>query len=269
MIVEETKTPTTPLPGENASQGAEMMAPKGRAAMLALYKTQNPETTDEPDDESLFDFGHKGMGERDELRGKYDTLNGANEKLAEAISQDPRFAKFIAMVGSGEKPLYALGKIFGNVIDQLDEEGTENLKKGQDEYSSGFNQLKQNFEAYKANLKKYGEDNSLDDATTQKINDIILDLSDAFMNWDITTEVIDGVFKMIDYDQDKQALSEAEALAIKNKTIDEMKSGGGKPEAPLPDLNGSKQQAKNKKIAPVMNDEASYVPYSQRLEVKK
>ncbi len=261
MKVDDTKTPGQ----ESEGQDMPLM---GRAAMMAAYKSHNADMTDEPDDETLFDFGHKGLGERDEIKGKYDTLNGANEKLAEAISADPRFANFIAMVGSGEKPLYALGRVFGNMIDQLDEEGTENLKKGQDEYSSNFNLLKGNFEAYKANLKKYGEENNLDDATTQKINDVILDMSDAFMNWDITPEVIDGVFKMIDYDQDKSALGEAEALAIKNKTIDEMKGGAGKPETVVPDLNGSKQQPKNKKIAPVMNDE-SYVPYSQRLEVKK
>lgn len=255
------------MPGAE-SEETQMETPKGRAAMLARYKTQNPDMTDEPDDESLFDFAHAGLGKHDELKGKYDNLNGANDKLAAVISEDPRFANFIAMIGSGKKPLYALGKIFGNVIDQLDEEGTENLKKGQEEYSANFNQLKQNFEAYKANLKKYGEENNLDDATIQKINDIILDLSDAFMNWDITPEVIEGVFKMIDYDEDKSAMSEAEALAIKNKTIDEMKDGGGKPAVTLPDLNGSKQNAKKTKLVPGLNDE-QYVPYSQRLEVKK
>lgn len=259
------KTPEENQPDAVAEQPE---SPKGRAALLALYKTHNQDATDEPDDESLFDFAHKGLGEHEELKGKYDSLNGANEKLAAAISEDPRFANFIGMIGSGEKPLYALGRIFGNVLDQLDEEGIQNLKKGQEEFSGGFNQLKQNFETYKENLKKYREENNLDDAKLQKINDIILDLSDAFMNWDITPEVIDGVFKMIDYDEDKQALSDAEALAIKNKTIDEQKGGGKKPEPMLPDIASSKKQVEYKKN-PAFNNDQEYKPYSDRLEVKK
>lgn len=258
------KTEEAELPIE---EGAAAVMPKGRAAMLAAFKGANADREDDPEDDELFDFGHKAFGERDELKGKYDTLNGANDKLAAAISEDPRFAKFIAMVGSGEKPLYALGRIFGNVIDQLDEEATEGLKKGQEEYSSSFNQLKQNFEAYKENLKQYGADNGLDDGTLQKINDHILDLSDAFMNWDITADVIDGVYKSIDYDEDKSAMNEAEALAIKNKTIDDMKGGGSKPTPPVPDVMGSKKQAELQK-GPVFSNDEEYKPYSDRL-VKK
>jgi len=257
MTTEDAKLPI--------EEGAVPVMPKGRAAMLAAFKGANGDREDDPEDDELWDFGHKAFGERDELKGKYDTLNGANDKLAAAISEDPRFAKLIAMIGSGEKPLYALGRIFGNVIDQLDEEATEGLKKGQEEYSSSFNQLKQNFEAYKANLKKFGEDNGYDDATMQKINDVILDLSDAFMNWDITTEIIDVVYKGLDYDTDRAALSEAEALSVKNNTIDEIKSGGKKPLPIVPDIKSANQQPANRQAPKFSNDE-EFKPYSSRLE---
>ena len=244
----------------------EMQLPnKGRAAFMEMYKTHHPDITDEPDEDTLFEYAGQGYGERDELRGKYDSLNSANEKLASAISEDPRFTDFIAMIGSGEKPLYALGKIFGNLIDQLDEEGTEQLKNGQTEYSSNFNQLKQNFTDYKARLKQYGEDTGKDDATLQKINDIILDLSEAFMNWDISTEMIDGVFKMIDYDSDKSAEIESEKLKARNDLIDEQKPGGAA--STIPDMAGSRNQP-TKPVMPVLKDEG-YVPYAERLQVKK
>lgn len=253
-------------PEELAQQQAQAETPKGRAAYLDLYKQHNPDMESEPDEDELFEHARKGYAERDELQGKYSSLNSSNEKLASVVSEDPRFAQFIAMVAAGENLMYALGKTFGNLVDNIDEDSLEELRKGQQEFSAKFAKVKENFNAYDTNLKAYAETNGLSPEMVEKIDNAIMDIAEAFNDRDIPTDVIELVHKGLDYDEEKQALGEAEALAIKNKTIDEMKGGGGKPVAVMPDVQGAKRQAERKQV-PAFEDE-SYKPYSERLEKK-
>lgn len=240
---------------------------KGRNALMAMYKQQNPEMAEEPDEDSLFDFAGRGFSERDEYRGKYDALNGANEKLAQVVSEDPRFAQWVAMVADGENPLYALGKTFGNIIDELDDASLEQLRSGQEEFKNRFNQVKQNFSTYEADLKSYCESNGYDAERMNNINNAILDIAEAFNDREIPTDIIELVDKGLDYDNEKSALSEAEKLAIKNETIEGLKSGANKPASPLPDLQGAKKQPENRPPALAKSDDDTYKPYTDRLEV--
>jgi hypothetical protein len=212
-------------------------SPTGRAALLAIFKAKNADMTDEPDDESLMDWAHKGIGERDELEGRYNELNGSNERLASIVSEDPRFAQFIAMVAGGENLAFSLGKCFGNMIDNLDDESLEQLRSGQEEYKAKFQKVKDNFSAYENNLKAYAEENKLDPKMVERINDAILDLAESFIDRDISREVIELVHKGLDADEDKTAELEAAKLAGKNEAIDAMKGAKGS-KSLLPDPNG-------------------------------
>lgn len=242
--------------------------PRGRAAFLERYRTANPDITEEPDDDTMYDWGIKGLNERDELRGKYDALNGANEKLAAVVGEDPRFAQLIAMVANGENVMYALGKTFGNILDELDDESLENYRKGQDEFKARYNQIRDNFKSYENTLKAYGEENKLDEQTLMEINETILDLAEAFNDRAIPREVIEIVHKGLDYDEDKTAEIEAAKLAGKNEAIDAIKSKKVQT-TPLPDLGAGKTQPKKAGyMEPKFKDER-YEPYVNDLEVIK
>jgi len=239
--------------------------PKGRAALLALYKNKNPEATEDPDDDTLSDFGVSGHTERDEMAGKYEKLNGSNGTLAAAIGQYPVFAHWIAKIGQGENPWFALGKALGPLADKLDDESLEQMRKGQEERAAQSQQVNQNFSNYEANLKAYVEKNGLSEEQAVAINNLILDLAEAFIERDIPEEVIDLVYKSLDYDDEKTAQADALKLATKNEMIDEFKKTQGS-ESAIPDLAGANSGKRAAKPS-VQNTEAAYKPLSETMEV--
>lgn len=261
----EAQPQTPPLPSANVE--GESVPLRGRTAFLERYRTGNPDITDDPDDDTLYDWAGSGLTERDEIRGKYDALNGANEKLAAVVSQDPRFAQFISLIASGENIMYALGKTFGNLIDELDEEGLENLRSGQEEFKNRFNKVRDNFNTYESTLKAYAEENKLDENILADINDTILDLAEAFNDRAIPREIIEIVHKGLDYDNEKTAEIEAAKLAGKNEAIDAIKDKKA-PVTSLPDLGASKTQPRAVPSPRLSADEA-YKPYVDGLQVVK
>ena len=253
---EEEKEPTS------ASIVASPPPPKGRTAFMARYRGANSDNTDDPDDDTMYDWA--GM-QIDDLSSRYKSVNGANEKLAEVVGQDPRFAQFIAMVAGGENLMYALGKTFGNMVDELDDEAIENLRKGQEEYSARYKRVRENFSTYESTLKAYGEKNGLTPDQLSDVNNAILDIAEAINEGDIPEEVIDNVWKGLDYNTEKTTEIEAAKLSGRNEAIEDIK--GKKTKAPLPDLSGGRNQPKRQ--APVIKNDESYKPYVDELEVVK
>ena len=219
---------------DGAEENKMDMQPKGRAAYLAVFKSRNPEMTEEPEDDAMWDHAGRGWQERDEMEGRYNELNGLNTKLAENIAGDPRFAQFVAMVANGEPLMYSLGKSFGPLIDQISDEHLEELQKGQADYAAGYDKIKGNFSQYRTDLQKYCEENGLDEEMQNKIDDAIMDLADAFNDRAIGTDIIDIVYKGLD----SENLQQAANVAGRNEAIDESKGKGG--ESPVPDLGGKK-----------------------------
>jgi len=215
---------------------AQSDTPRGRAAMLAKYKAMNPETADDPDDDSLFDFGSKGWGERDEYEQKYSSINGANERLAGIIGEDPRFAQFISMVAQGENLMYALGKTFGNMLDELDDESLESMRKGQEEYSAKFKKVKQNFDDYEKNLQAFASQQGLTPDDIADLDNRIMDIAEAFMDREIPMEMLELIWKGADYDNAKETDLEAAKLAAKNEVIEDVKSKK-RATGPTPDIS--------------------------------
>ena len=253
---EEEKEPTS------ASIVESPPPPNGRTAFMTRYRGANSDNTDDPDDDTMYDWA--GM-QIDDLSSRYKSVNGANEKLAEVVGQDPRFAQFIAMVAGGENLMYALGKTFGNMVDELDDEAIENLRKGQEEYSARYKRVRENFSTYESTLKAYGEKNGLTPDQLSDVNNAILDIAEAINEGDIPEEVIDNVWKGLDYNTEKTTEIEAAKLSGRNEVIEAIK--GKKTTAPLPDLSGSRSQPKRQ--APVIKNDESYKPYVDELEVVK
>ena len=253
---EEEKEPTS------ASIVASPPPPKGRTAFMARYRGANSEITDDPDDDTMYDWAGTQI---DDLSSRYKSVNGANEKLAEVVGQDPRFAQFIAMVAGGENLMYALGKTFGNMVDELDDEAIENLRKGQEEYSARYKRVQENFATYENTLKAYGEKNGLTPDQLSAVNNAILDIAEAINEGEIPEEVIDNIWKGLDYDTERTSEIEAAKLSGRNEAIEAIKDK--KTTAPLPDLSGGRIQPKRQ--APVIKNDESYKPYVDELEVVK
>ena len=255
-----------------ATQEMQEQAPKGRAALLALYKTRNPETSDDPDDDMLFDWAGKGYSEFDEIKGRYEGLNASNERLASVVGEDPRFAKFIALVANGKNPMYALGSIFGNILDELSADDLEKLRAGQEEFKSRFNQVKDNFNSYVATLKKYGADNNLDEDMLNRIDDTIMDIADAFADRNIPEELIKVIHTGLDAEnilEKATELTEAERAAERsagaNEAIDAFK--GKKTEtSPVPDMVANKNESDNSMRKQRFNDKKPK-SYTDKLKV--
>jgi len=245
--METTEEKMPPIPavettaeGEAGAVHEEMQTqPTGRDAFMGRYKTAYPEKQEDPSEDELYEHANKGWSERDEYEGKYGHLNSLNETLAANISEYPQFAQFVAMVANGANPWFALGSCIGPNADKLDEESQKQFENGKAEYNKRIEQVKGNFDNYTKDLKAYGEANGLTPEQVDELDDKIMEIADAFADRDIPTEVIDIVFKGMDYDNENAAREEAAKLAGKNAAIDEMKGKNAKKSA-LPDLTGNR-----------------------------
>lgn len=226
-------------PGEGDKPIEEAPTLKGRAAFLEKLRALDAELQDDISDDDLFDRAGGFLAERDEIRGKYDALNASNEQLARVISDNEEVAQFVAMLGSGENWIYALGKSFGNILEKLDDETLEKYNAGKAEFEKEAAQRKDNFAAYKSRLDEYAAANGLTDEQKAEVNNTILDIMEALMFGDIPIEVIDNVYKGLDYDSEKAAEAEAAKLAGRNEAIEEIKEKK-KPPTGLPDLSSRK-----------------------------
>jgi hypothetical protein len=231
---------------------------KGRAALMAMYKTRNPETSDEPDEDTLFDFAGKGYSDHDELKGRYDKLNGANETLAGQVAEVPLLARWLSGISNGENPWKHLGAILGPKCENLDEKSIEQLKAGQAQFNERFKKIDDNFKTYEKDLADYASENELPKEMVDEIDDTIMDISDAFSDRVIPKELIKLVHealaapaKIAEAEQVATADIEAAKVAGANEAIEQMK--GKKAEAtPVPDIvaNKGSNQSKMPKYTP-------------------
>ncbi len=243
---------------------------RGRAAMIARYKTRNPEVSDEPDDESLYDFAGQGLTEYDDLQGKYELLNKDNEQLAGAISEIPLLARWLSGIANGENPWRHLGRILGPKCENLDDASIEELKKGQEEFNERFKKIDDNFKNYEKDLADYAKENSLSSEMVDEIDNIIMEVADAFADRVIPKDFIKLVHEALDAPNkiaEAEAVSEAELEAAKvagaNEAIEVIK-GNKTASTPVPDIVGNKGKSMPMP-RPKFNDQKS-TNYADRLE---
>ena len=154
----------------------------------------------------LHEFGSRGWTERDEYEEKYNQLNTSNETLAEVIAGYPPAAQFVAMLGTGENVMYALGKSFGPIIDKLDKASLAELRRGQAEFAERFAKVKENYGNYEKYLDEYVAENALTPDDRATIDNTIMDITEAVLDRDIDKDFIDIVWKGRDYEAQKSYL---------------------------------------------------------------
>jgi hypothetical protein len=195
---------------------------KGRAAMLARYRGHNPESGDEIDDEALWEYAHAGHSE---LEGKYNQLNGANKRLSELVLNDPKLAAVLSMI-AGDNPKsfpYAVGSVYGK--DFLDGD-LEEFEAG---YQENLKQLaeskKLQAEAEKniggsiRNIKKYSSENGLSEEHQTGLYAGIMGFAENLLMGKIPDELIDLVYKGLNYDKDVQEAADTGFVEGKNEKV--------------------------------------------------
>lgn len=231
---------------EEQAQEAAVEIPKGRSAFLSIIKKRNPDMPEDVDEDTLFDYASKGYAERDDYESQYNLLNGSNEKLGKAIGAIPQLAQWIAEIAAGENPWKALGTILGPKAENLDEASIEALHAGQSEFDINMNRIKANIEKYNQTLDAYVAANNAD---RDEINNTILDMIDAFIDYDIPEEIIDVVWKGRDYETQRAVELEAARLEGRNAAIEEYKNSK-REQTLVPDAGG--QSGANKQRKPVI-----------------
>jgi hypothetical protein len=204
----------------------EELKPKGRAAALAEYRAANPDLQDEPDDDTLHDFRN---GRYSELEGQYNELNGANTRLAELVSKDPRLAAVLSMV-AGENPKsfpYAVANVYGKEPFDLEGDALEEFEAG---YQESLKRLSESEKARETALKNLGEyettlngyvkEKGLTDEQLAEIHNGIMTLADNLLMGVIPVELIDLVYKGMNYEKDVQEAADTGFVEGKNNVID-------------------------------------------------
>lgn len=255
-------------PEEEAEQATEAQVeiPKGRAAFMEAYKQRNPDVTEDPDDDSLFEYAQRGLSERDELEGNYKGLNTANETLASAIAAIPPLAQWIAAISNKENPWKALGEILGPQAENLDDESREQLQQGIANFNAQQETTKAKIAKYHSALDSYVAANELTPEDREEIHNTIMDMIEAFIDYDITEEIIEHVWKGKDSEAIKATELEALKLSIRNEVINEMK-GAKREKSPVPDTGGAGNGTKPPKPKFADTENQPYKPLSETMEV--
>lgn len=225
--------------------------PKGRAALLEAYKASNPESQ-EPDDESLYDFAntrHAG------LEKKYNDLNGANIRLAGLVSKDPKLGAVLSMISS-EKPKsfpYAIASVYGKEPFNLEGDDLDEFEKGYQENLSQLAESKKeqeqamkNVETYRQTLIDYGKENSLPDEQVKEIDNGITKLAENVLNGIISKSLIDMVYKGLNYEKDVKEAADTGFVEGKN-TVAEAKMKAKTQQNAVPDFGNASGASTSKK----------------------
>ncbi len=260
-VVEEA-TPETPPSVEDES-GEETTAPlRGRAAALARWKEGNPDATEDPDDDSLFDHM---QASRDKLQGDYDKLSGANGRLAELAARDPRLAAVLSLIAGedGKSFPYAFARVYGKDMLDMDEEALEEFEKGYQENlddlaksNQKLEAARKNIEGYKQNLAEFGRLHNLTEGQLDELNAAIYADAENFLTGVIPTEYIEYRWKGMNYDKDVQDAADTGVVEGKNQAISEKMAKVEEP-PPIPDM-GDTTNAGRKPTAPPARSKKSF-----------
>ena len=182
--------------------------PKGRAAILGMYKSANPDMQDDPDDDNLLGFAHERYSD---LEGRHKSLSDANTRLADRIAKDPKLAAVISiLLGDEPKSLpYAVANVYGKEPFDLEGEALNDFETGYQENLSRLAeseklqaQAMENIAKYQERLEKYGKDNSLTEDQLDQVHNAVVQMAESILMGDIPDNLIDLAHKGLSYDKD-------------------------------------------------------------------
>lgn len=199
---------------------AEDTTPKGRAGVLAMWHTQNPDAGREPTDEELWELAQSNFETKN---GQRKDLIGANVGLSEVVKREPRFGGMLEMmIGEDKKPFsYAAGRMFGKDAFNDDEDflqGVQEYNDAQSKSQSEAEQASQNFQESMQRFEKFVGDNQLNEEQRDALYEGIIDLAESFLEGKIPDNIFDLIHKGLNYEKDvEEAIATGEAAGRNQK----------------------------------------------------
>lgn len=259
--LEDEKVTVPPEAKADQAADAPDQPVRGRAAVLARWKESHPDEAEEPDDDSLYDYMTDAHGK---LQGRYDELAGANSRLSEIVSRDPRMGAVLSMVAGeeGKSFPYAFARVYGKDMLDMDEAALEEFEKGYQENlddlaksNQKLEAARKNIEGYKQNLAEFGKHNNLTEEQLDELNAAIFADAENFLTGVIPTEYIAYRWKGMNYDKDVREAADAGVVEGKNQAIEEKMVRVEEP--PVPDM-GRTTDAGRKPAAPPRRERKSF-----------
>jgi hypothetical protein len=214
-------------PGSDSATGsAGSAAARGRAAAFERYRAANPDAGDDVDDDTLYEHV---LGERSAADERYNSLAGANSRLAELVARDPKLATALAMI-AGDKPKsfpYAVARVYGKDFFSAEGDELEEFEKGYQEHlkeladnKAAIEAADRNIEEYRNTLAKFAQDNGLGEEEVETLHKAIHEDAINLLQGIIPVEFIGFKWKGLNYEKDVQAAADAGLAEGKNKVIE-------------------------------------------------
>lgn len=241
---------------------------RGRAGVMAKYKAANPDVTEDPTDEQLWEYAGNDY---DELKSSRNKVVEGNKGLQEYVAKDPRFGAAIGMsFGDGDDKIpfmQALGRLFGKDAFEDNEDfikGVEEFNKKHNDTLAEQEQANRNFEELTIpRLEQYQKGNDVDDEMMGKIGTVLVTMAEGLLMGDISLELIELAHKGITRDQDVQDAADTGVVEGRNEKIRVEKKNFEEQE-PLPSLNNATGAGK----VPVKKHEEKGSYYDEMEEVQ-
>jgi hypothetical protein len=221
--------------GSDASVSGTAVAlrPK-RDAWRERYRTENPDSGEEIDDEALYGYADEVYTSS---KSAYDELNSVQNRIQETMQSDPAFAALISLMATGEPFEYAIGKVVGNPEEVLEGKSLEEYRRGKSEkdaeaaaWAEIDGKRNANLQQLLSNIEAFAKENGLSEEDTVRLRQgIVEELYSSLMN-EYPQEAIGQKWKGMNYDRDiAEAAAAGEAAARNEKIVAKKKTLGAPP----------------------------------------
>lgn len=183
-----------------------------------------PERTFETDDE-LFDI----LAEYDSrLDEKYEKLRKDQSSLAALFISNPKMGGFISEVVEGEDPLMACVRYFGKDMLECagDERRMAEIRKENDEYLARMNrvqetekEINENWKRSERAIERFKDSKGMSEGDFEMFLSKICRICEQVFMSDFTYELLDTLYKGINYDEDIDMAQEAAEVKGRNMKI--------------------------------------------------
>lgn len=197
--------------------------PKGRAGVLAKFQKANPDFEGEPTDEDLWGFAGEDY---DSIKGAHKKNMADQQSFADFLAKNPRFGGIVGMShgeGNDKIPVgRAIGRMYGDVLQEDDDfwEGVKEYELSQVQSKEELEEAQKNFDNLTVpRLEQFAKDNNLSKEQIEPILQGLDSMALAMYMGDISSEMIDLVYKGLNYDTDVQEAATTGEIEGKNTKI--------------------------------------------------
>ncbi len=176
-------------------------------------------------DEELFDI----LAEYDaKLDEKYDKLRKDQSSLASLFMSNPKMGGFISDVVEGEDPLIACVRYFGKDMLECagDERRMAEIRKENDEYLARMNRVREtekeineNWKRSETAIERFKESKGMSEGDFEIFLSKVCRICEQVFMSEFTYELLDTLYKGINYDEDIDSAQEAGEVKGRNMRI--------------------------------------------------